>query len=133
MPLEDSMIPQEKCAAVTHGLREAFGVTDFEDIRMLAGGPVKDLVFRIVIRGTPFLLRIIRRTPDSTDHFACMRAAAEVGLTPHVRYTSVEDQISITDFVEAVPFSVTEALVRMPAAMRTLHALPPFARRANHL
>ena len=29
------MIPQEKTAAVTRGLREAFGVTEFEDIRML--------------------------------------------------------------------------------------------------
>jgi hypothetical protein len=31
------MIPQEKSAAVLRGLREAFGVTEFEDIRMKLG------------------------------------------------------------------------------------------------
>ena len=128
------MIPQEKSAAVTRGLREAFGVTTFEDIQMLTRGLSSALVFRIVVRGSPFLLRIIMRTDSTTArHFACMKEAAEAGLAPHVRYTSIEDRISITDFVEAVPFPVTEALVRMPAALRTLHALPPFPRVENHL
>src|SRR5882762_1167901 len=128
------MIPQEKSAAVTRGLREAFGVTAFEDIQPLTKGLSSALVFRIVVRGSPFLLRIIMRTDSTTErHFACMRAAAEAGLAPRVWYTSVEDRISITDFVDAVPFPVTEALVRMPAALRTLHALPPFPRAENHL
>jgi thiamine kinase-like enzyme len=35
--------------------------------------------------------------------------------------------------VEEVPFPATEALVRMPAALRTLHALPPFPVVENHL
>ena len=38
IPMEDSMIPQEKSAAVTRGLREAFGVTEFEDIRKVTRG-----------------------------------------------------------------------------------------------
>ena len=33
------MIPQEKSEAVTRGLREAFGVTEFEDIRKMTGVP----------------------------------------------------------------------------------------------
>jgi hypothetical protein len=128
------MIPQEKSAAVTRGLSEAFGVTAFEDIRVLSEGSFsKVLVFRIVVRGTPFLLRIIMRTDDPTRHFTCMKAAAEAGLAPRVWYTSVEDKISITDFVEAVPFVVTDALVRMPATLRALHALPPFPRIENHI
>ncbi|HMJ22741.1 MAG TPA: hypothetical protein VK513_12565 [Terriglobales bacterium] len=44
-----------------------------------------------------------------------------------------DKRLPITDFVEAVPFPVTEALVRMPNALRTLHALPPFPTRAHHL
>jgi hypothetical protein len=134
--MEDSMIPQEQSAAVTRGLREAFGVTAFEDIRMLTQGFTMSLVFRIVVRGSAFLLKIITRpyTKDTlTCQSACMTSAAEAGLAPHVRYTSIEDRISITDFVEAVPFPATDALVRMPAALRTLHALPPFPGRANHL
>ena len=128
------MIPQEKSAAVTRALREAFGVTTFEDIQTLTKGHSSALVFRIIVRGSPFLLRIIMRIDSTTErHFACMRAAADAGLAPRVWYTSVEDRISITDFVEAVPFPVTEALVRMPATLRALHALPPFPRAENHL
>jgi hypothetical protein len=59
-------------------------------------------------------------------HFTCMQAAADAGLAPRVRYASAEDRISITDFVEAVAFPSTDALVRIPATLRRLHALPPF-------
>jgi hypothetical protein len=134
--MEDSMIPQEKSAAVTRALREAFGVTAFEDIRMMTRGLTSSLVFRIVVRGSPFLLKIITRpyTLDTlTCMFACLKAAAEAGLAPRVWHTSIEDQISITDFVEAVPFPIADALARMPAALRTLHALAPFPGRANQL
>jgi phosphotransferase family enzyme len=59
-------------------------------------------------------------------HFTCMQVAAEAGLAPLVRYTSIEDRISITDFVQAVPLPAQEALIRIPSVLRTLHALPPF-------
>lgn len=127
------MIPQEKSAAVTRGLREAFGVTEFEDIHAITGGQTSALVFRIIVRGSPFLLRIIMRTDDPTCHFTCMKSAAEAGLAPHVWYTSVEDRLAITDFVPAVPLSGADALVRMPRTLRALHALPPFPARAPHL
>ncbi len=120
------MIPQEKIDAVTRGLREAFGVSEFEDIRELTGRLGANPVFRIVVRGSAYLLRINMRAGDLPRHYTCMRAAAEAGLAPHVWYTSVEDRISITDFVEAVPLAVSEALVRLPALLRALHALPPF-------
>ena len=128
------MIPQEKSEAVNRALREAFGVTAFEDIQRLTRGRSPGVfVFRIVVGGRPFLLRVIMRTDDATRHFKCMKAAAEAGLAPHVWYTSLEDRISITDFVESVPFPATDALVRMPATLRALHALPPFARVEHHL
>jgi len=127
------MITQEKLAAVTRGLSEAFGVTELEDIRVLTGGLTSSLVFRIVVRGSPYVLRIIMRTDDPAVHYTCMRAAAEAGLAPRVRYSSIEDKIAITDFVEAVSFPITDALVRMPATLRALHALPPFPGRANHI
>ncbi len=120
------MIPQEKIDAVTRGLREAFGVSEFEDIRELTGRLGANPVFRIVVRGSAYLLRINMRAGDLPRHYTCMRAAAEAGLAPHVWYTSVEDRISITDFVEAVPLAVSEALVRLPALLQALHALPPF-------
>jgi thiamine kinase-like enzyme len=128
------MIPQEKTAAVARGLRETFGVTDFEDIQMLSGGrPRSDLIYRIAVKGSHYLLRIIKRVSDPTCHFMSMKAAAEASLAPHVWFASVEDGICITDFVKAVPFTQAEALVRMPSALRALHALPPFPERASHL
>ena len=130
------MIPQEKSAAVTRGLREAFGVTEFEDIRKMTKGHNAALVFRIVVRGRPYLLRVIMRTNSMIGlraSFTCMKAAAEAGLAPRVWYTSTEDEISITDFVEEAPFPATEALVRIPAVLRTLHALPPFPAGVHHL
>jgi thiamine kinase-like enzyme len=124
--MEDFMIPQEKSAAVARGLREAFGVTEFEDIRELAGGLGANPVFRIVVRGSAFLLRINLRAGDLTRHYPCMKAAAEAGLAPQVWYTSIPDRISVTDFVETAPLPVADALFRIPAALRALHALPPF-------
>ena len=123
------MIPRDKTAAVKRGLREAFGETTLDDVRMLSNCPRTALVLRIVVQGTPYLLRIINRTDaisDPTNQFHCMRSAAKAGLAPHVWYTSNEDRISITDFVTAAPFPLENARHRMPAALRALHALPPF-------
>jgi len=123
------MIPEAKTAVVGRALQEAFGVNEFEDIRMLTAGLSTAVVFRIVVRGCPYLLRIITRTDamnDPTRQFACMKSAAAAGLAPRVWYTSTEDRISITDFVEARQFPTTEALAVLPLTLRTLHALPPF-------
>ena len=127
------MIPPEKRAAVTRGLLEVFAVTEFEDISPMTKG-TSDLVFRIVVGGIPFLLKINTRTKmiGPVRQFACMAAAAEVGLAPRVLYASIEDEISITDFVEEQPFPATEALVRMPKVLRTLHAMASFPRVMNH-
>ena len=43
------MIPEAKEDAVAHALRVAFGVAEFEDIRMLTAGLTSALVFRIVV------------------------------------------------------------------------------------
>jgi len=137
------MIPELKNDAISRALRAAFGVADFEDIRKLTGGLSKALVFRIVVRGSPYLLRLIMNTDasvgpgqgDQTNHFACMKGAADAGIGPRVWYTSTEDGISITDFVEARPFPRTEALALLPGTLRKLHALPPWSipRVVNYL
>jgi thiamine kinase-like enzyme len=134
--MEGSMIPAEKSAAVTRGLREAFGVTAFEDLRGMTKGLSSDLVFRIVVQGSPFVLRIMTRIDERNDparQFTCMKAAAEAGLAPHVWYANMKDGIAITDFVETRPFPATEALVRIPGTLRRLHALPPFPKALNYV
>ncbi len=96
------MIPQEKSAAVTRALQEAFGVTACGDILRLTKDNSTSLVFRIVVRGSPSLLKMILRTDPHARHFACMRAAAEAGLAPRVWYTSVEDRIALRRSVTAL-------------------------------
>jgi len=130
------MIPQEKSAAVFRGLHEAFGATVIEDIRGVSEGLSSDLVFRAVVQGSPYLLRIMTRIDERMDPgriFACMSAAADAGLAPRVRYSNAEDGISITDFPEGVPIPATQALVQLPGTLRRLHALPPFPKAFNYV
>lgn len=129
------LIPPEKSAAVTRALLKAFSTTDIEDIRRMTRGLSSDLVFRIVVRGTPCLLRVMMRINEQNDparHFGSMKAAAEAGIAPRVRYASIEDGIAITDFIEAVPFPAAEALLQVPPVLRKLHALPRFPKTFNY-
>ncbi len=61
------MIPEEKNADVVRALRETFDVTEFEDIRKVTKGLSSDLVFRIVVHGYPYLLRIMTRIDERMD------------------------------------------------------------------
>jgi hypothetical protein len=80
---DELMIPQEKSAAVWRGLEEAFGTRSIEDIRRMTRAHSSDLMLRIVVRGSPYLLRITTRMDERNDParvFTCMKAAAEAGL-----------------------------------------------------
>lgn len=123
------MIPENKKDAVDKALQTAFGTTEIEDIRQLTTGLSSALVYRILVKGKPYLLRIIMRTDEFVNperEYNCMRAGAEIGIAPKVWYTSITDKIAITDFIDAKPFPADEARVKMPKALRRLHSLPPF-------
>lgn len=122
------MIPVDRVDAVRRGMRDAFGVETFDAIAPVTGGHTASLVFRVEVRGTPYLLKIITRAEDPSRHYASMRAAAEAGIAPRVHYTDVEAHVSITDFVHAVPLPMREAQRQLPRVLRALQALPPFAR-----
>lgn len=83
-------------------------------------------VSRITLKGTSYLLRTNTRPGDVARHFECMKSAASAGLAPAVHYANPEDRTSIVDFIEAVPFPPATAMQLIPAALRKLHALPPF-------
>ena len=122
------MIPTEKSEAVARGLYEAFGVRAFDSIAPVTGGHTASLVFRLVVGGSAYLLKIIARAEDPTRHYTSMRAAADAGVAPRVWHTNTEERISITDFVDATSLSRADALAKLPVLLRTLHALPPFGR-----
>jgi aminoglycoside phosphotransferase (APT) family kinase protein len=124
------LIPADKRPAVARALSAAFGVSEFEDIRLLAGGLSAALVFRLVVRGTPYLLRIMMPWAGSVDplrQFRILHAAAGAGLAPQIRYTHAEDRILITDFVTAQPFP-RDMAAHLAPLLRRLHALPDFPR-----
>jgi hypothetical protein len=130
------MIPEEKKAAVCRALQECLGVSEFEDVRRITRGLSSDLVFRIVVRGAPYLLRVMTQIDERMDPvriFSSMIAASRTGITPVVRYANVEDGVSITDFVEAAPLSLAQGLALLPATLRDLHALPRFSKEFNYV
>ncbi|MGH9687889.1 MAG: phosphotransferase [Candidatus Acidiferrales bacterium] len=128
------MIPEPKKAAVALALQHAFGVSQFEDVRILTGGLSTALVFRIVVRGNPYVLRVIMRDDamsDPTRQFACMKVAQDAGLAPKVWYASVEDRTSITDFVEVQPW-LENPVPLIAETIRKIHSLPPFPKLLNY-
>ncbi len=123
------MIPEVKQPAVTRALQAAFGVNEYEDIRLLTGGLSSALACKIIVKGNPFLLKILRNEMigDPRHEFDCMHAGAEAGIAPRIWYANVEDRLLITDFVEALPFP-EDMLPLIVPTLRTLHALPHFPR-----
>jgi aminoglycoside phosphotransferase (APT) family kinase protein len=124
------MIPEIHRAAMDRALREAFEVPELEDVQPLTGGQTAALVYRIVVEGSPYLLRISQAPPGLTDqsaHFRCMGIAAEAGVAPAVRYASVEDGLSITHFVEPRPLP-EDAGELIADSIARLHAQPGFHR-----
>jgi Phosphotransferase enzyme family len=122
------MIPEAKQSAVVRALDAAFGVREFDEIRALTGGLTTARVFRIVVRGHPYLLRLTMPGAPSGDpagQFACMRMAAEAGLAPHIWYANMQDGLLIADFVEARPFPAEMGLLIAPTLYR-VHSLRGF-------
>ena len=136
MNQQEPLIPQENIPAVWRGLEEAFGTRLIEDIRRITGGLSSDLVLRVVVRGTPYLLKIMTRMDERNDPartFACMKAAAYAGLAPRVLYSDEREGIAIIDWIETVPLSEDQALVSIPGILRSLHRLPIFPKAFNYV
>lgn len=130
------MIPENKKTEVKKALQAAFGLNEFEEIQQLIKGLSGAMVFKIIVREKPYLLRVITRTDtmaDPTHYFGCMQTAADACLAPKIYYLNNEDRISITDFITGQSFAVPEARVKMAASIRQLHALPKFPYRINYI
>lgn len=122
------MIPEKKQPAVDRALHAAFGTTTIDHIRAVTGGLSGALIYRLVVRGTPYLLRVITREAEwqsPKNEFASMQKAADAGIAPRIWYSSVEDRLLISDFIEAQPFP-DDLAMRIAPVLRTLHALPDF-------
>lgn len=129
------MIPENKQAAVNKGLEFSFGTSHLEEIQPLAKGLSSALVFKIIVQGNPYLLRVIMRedaVADPTHYFGCMQAAAAAGVAPPIFYLDYQNRISITGFVHERHFSKEDARHLMPIYIRRLHNLPKFPFRLQY-
>src|SRR5579884_2485624 len=101
-PLQ-SLIPETKLATVEKALHEAFNTTTVESIAPLAGGRSSALVYKIMVRGKIYLLRLVMETDQFRDpvrQSICMNIAAKAGIAPHVYYVDPQYGLLITDFIE---------------------------------
>ena len=130
------MIPEYKLDEVKKALHSTFSVTAIDDIKELTTGLSNALVFRIVVSGKPYLLKIARTdalNDPTLYYYACMKTAAKAGLAPKVWYAGIEDGICVTDFVSLQPFSLVEAKIKLADLLRTLHQLPPFSKSIHSI
>jgi thiamine kinase-like enzyme len=136
-----SLIPEAKLTAIEKALRKAFNTTTVESITPLTGGRSSALVFKIMVRGKLYLLRLVMEVDELRDpvrQYICMNIAAQAGIAPHVYYADSEDGVSITDFIETMPlsrhFASQDALrFELVKTIKSIHATPLFPKLVNFL
>jgi aminoglycoside phosphotransferase (APT) family kinase protein len=131
-----SVIPEAHLPAVTRALQSAFNTDHYDEIHQPTGGLSASLVYRITVKGRPYLLRIISQQAwgDPSREFAAMQAGSDTGIAPRILYSSLEDRLLLTDYIQTQPYPADMAL-HMARVLGTLHALPPFPEpaRGNYL
>jgi thiamine kinase-like enzyme len=136
-----SLIPETKLATVEKALHTAFNTTTIESITPLTGGRSSALVYKIMVSGKLYLLRLVMEADQFRDpvrQHICMNIAAEAGIAPHVYYADPQDGLSITDFIETTPlsshFASQEALLfELVKTIKAIHATPLFPKLVNFL
>jgi thiamine kinase-like enzyme len=129
------MIPEHKQTAVQKALQIAFHTDVWDDMQQLTKGLSGALIYKIVVHGNAYLLRVVTRTDafgDPSFYYGCMQVAAGHHIAPPIHYLSVEDRVSITGFIAEQPFAMAAAKATMPRLLKQLHALPPFPFRINY-
>lgn len=121
------MISADKQPAVERALTQALGTASIEDIERLTGAIAAKDVFRIVVSGRPYLLRLIgpNALGDPAVEVATHRLAAEAGLAPRMLYADAAERIVLSEFVPARPFPADTA-TQLAGIIARLHGLTGF-------
>ncbi len=136
-----AVLPATKLNAVERALQSAFQTTEVDSIALLNGGLSSALVYKLVVVGKAYVLRLVMEINELTDparQFACMNIAATAGIAPAVQYVSVADALTIMDFIETTPLSThfaepEDRLGVVVKTLKTLHATPLFPKLVNFL
>ena len=136
-----SILPPSRVAAVEKALQATFGTTAINAITQLAGGLSTALVYKIVVNGSPYVLRVMLQTDALSDParlFTCMRLAANAGIAPHVYYADIDDALTITAHVDAKPMHAhfpvyDDLLTKLAEVVKAIHATPLFPQLVNFM
>jgi len=120
-----ALIQEPKREAVARALRRAFAIDDVEDCSPLTGGLTEACVYRIVVNGTQYVLRVSPDEAKFSRQLPFVQAASEAGLAPCIRDPRPQDGILITEFIEKKPFP-EDIRPRMAEVIRSVHSLPRF-------
>ncbi|MCE7983523.1 MAG: hypothetical protein DYG89_20310 [Caldilinea sp. CFX5] len=135
------LIPEVKRDAVQRALQATFNTTTIDTLELLAGGLSSALVYKMVINGKPYVLRLMMATDELRDparYITCLQHAATAGIAPRVYYANVEEALVITDFITANArlseyATPAERLRLLAQTVKAIHALPRFPSLVNFL
>ena len=137
----NTLIPAAKWDAVQTALQTAFHTIKVDRIELLAGGLSSALVYKVVVGGRPYVLRLLMEIDELRDparQFVCMNHATAAGIAPAVHYANVDEAVAITDFIATQPLSKAlaspeERLHLLAHTVKAIHALPLFPHLVNFL
>jgi len=102
-------IPEPRRDAVRQALQASFGVDAPDSLEKVTSGLSGALVYRAVVSGQPWLLRVETAAPsafaDPHRHYTSLQRAAAAGVAPAVRYADPQTRVAICDFIAAQPLS----------------------------
>lgn len=136
--LRQASIPEVKLEAVERVLKTTFNTASVDSVEQLAGGLSTSVVYKIVVHGKPYILKIILKPDAFNDpirHCTCINLAAQAGVAPFVYYAN-EDGVSITDFIEAKPLPKplkTDHLIELAGIVQAIHSASNFPPLVNYL
>ena len=124
--------------AARRAIESAFPGKKLESLEVLAPGASGAKVFRLVVDGEVFVLRVdgpadVHR--DSARQYACMKIAAAAGVAPTLIHADTIDAVSITRMVtpSAARPPRDQWLTALVDVLRRLHAAPLFPARGEYL
>ena len=123
----------KKNLSIMQAIKKAFKTDEIERSQPLLGGFSSPGVYKIFIKGVPYVLRLShpnRKRIDQQRSITCMTLSSERGLSPKIYYANPEDGIIITDFIRSSPsldIEISqETLNKLALKIRELHDGPHF-------
>lgn len=131
----ETLIAPERLKEVETALLETFNTAVPEEITLLQGGLSAAPVYKLIVNGLPYILKLSDAMVEP-DLPTCMAIAAAGGIAPPVQYVNHGAGITITSFIASMPlhgaFTSAETLLpQLAKTIRSVHELPLFSKESN--